>query len=92
MSPHNSEPVGYLSLTQDRTGLIHLLSSINHYEFNVAWIRQGQPEGSPDPSPQTLTRKEVCQPRRSAQAADSRSKQRVVLSPSMPMPRPVPDS
>jgi formylglycine-generating enzyme required for sulfatase activity len=54
MNDHLSEPVGYLSVTEDRNQVIHLISSINHYEFNAAWVRQGQPEGSGEPKPVDL--------------------------------------
>jgi len=48
-SPGSSEPLGYLSVTQDRAGGIHLLTSINHYEFNLAWLRQRQPDVAAGP-------------------------------------------
>ncbi len=35
-----SEPTGYLAVTQTRDGRIQLLSSKNHYIFNLAWLRQ----------------------------------------------------
>ena len=44
MSPNSSEPQGYLSVCQARDGVIHLISSINHYAFNAAWVKLGQPE------------------------------------------------
>ncbi len=34
-----SEPTGYLALTQTRDDRIHLLSSNNHYVFNLAWLK-----------------------------------------------------
>jgi hypothetical protein len=36
-----AEPQGYLAGTQARDGAIHLISSWNHYAFNVAWLREG---------------------------------------------------
>ena len=35
-----SEPTGYLAVTQTRDGRIQLLSSKNHYVFNLAWLKQ----------------------------------------------------
>jgi hypothetical protein len=34
----NAEPRGYLSVYQGRNGLIHLISSRQHYVFNLKWI------------------------------------------------------
>lgn len=36
-----AEPQGYLAGTQARDGVIHLISSWNHYAFNVAWLKEG---------------------------------------------------
>ncbi len=55
MSPSRSEPLGYLSVTQSQDGVIHLLSSINHYAFNLAWLKQGQPKAPLDPQPAALS-------------------------------------
>jgi hypothetical protein len=41
MGPDRSEPIGYLAACQARNGLVHLISSVTHYAFNLAWIRQG---------------------------------------------------
>jgi len=38
-----SEPTGYLAVTQTRDGRIQLLSSKNHYVFNLAWLKQLPP-------------------------------------------------
>jgi hypothetical protein len=38
MSADNAEPVGYLSVCQGRNGLIHLISSRQHYRFNLKWL------------------------------------------------------
>lgn len=40
MSPTSSEPLGYLSVCQSRNGIIHLITSINHYAFNLAWLTE----------------------------------------------------
>lgn len=58
MSPASSEPQGYLSSCQNRDGLIHLISSINHYAFNVAWLKQGPPNVPRVPSQKTLARRD----------------------------------
>lgn len=36
-----AEPCGYLALTQTRDGNIRLLSSKNHYAFNLPWLLEG---------------------------------------------------
>ena len=38
MTPDAAEPKGYLTATQALDGTIHLLSSGNHYQFNLAWL------------------------------------------------------
>lgn len=43
LSPTMAEPGGYLTATQTRDGRIHLLSSRNHYVFNLAWLKQVPP-------------------------------------------------
>ena len=35
-----AEPTGYLAVTQSRDGNIQLVTSRNHYVFNLAWIKQ----------------------------------------------------
>jgi formylglycine-generating enzyme required for sulfatase activity len=40
MDETHAEPRGYLAATQTRDGLIHLISSKQHYVFNLAWIKQ----------------------------------------------------
>jgi hypothetical protein len=40
-SPRNSN--GYLAITQTRDGRIQLITSQNHYAFNLAWIKQLPP-------------------------------------------------
>jgi sulfatase modifying factor 1 len=34
-----AEPKGYMSVTQTNDGVIHLISSRLHYEFNAAWLK-----------------------------------------------------
>jgi sulfatase modifying factor 1 len=38
LSATQAEPRGYLSCIQSRSGLIHLITSRNHYAFNLAWV------------------------------------------------------
>lgn len=40
MTGTTAEPKGYLSATQTPDGVIHLISSRLHYEFNSAWIQE----------------------------------------------------
>jgi len=54
MSPNASEPQGYLSACQAGDGVIHLISSINHYAFNLAWLKQGQPAAPIGPAAKFL--------------------------------------
>jgi len=49
MDASNSEPVGYLSVCQSADGVIHLLSSRNHYAFNLTWLKTLPPEAPPPP-------------------------------------------
>ena len=39
----SAEPRGYLSVWQGKNGVIHLISSWNHYAFNRKWIEAGPP-------------------------------------------------
>jgi len=43
MSRTNGEPKGYFACTQSPDGLIHLISSKNHYAFNLKWIETAPP-------------------------------------------------
>jgi formylglycine-generating enzyme len=43
MSASSAETFGYLSITQAQNGVIHLISSKNHYAFNLAWLRTPAP-------------------------------------------------
>jgi len=38
MSKTSGEPKGYYSVCQARNGVIHLISSWNHYAFNLKWL------------------------------------------------------
>jgi hypothetical protein len=40
MDETHAEPRGYLAATQTPNGLIHLISSKQHYVFNSAWIKE----------------------------------------------------
>ena len=40
LSATSAEPQGYLAATQTRDGRIQLISSKNHYVFNLAWLKQ----------------------------------------------------
>jgi hypothetical protein len=39
LSDTMAEPQGYLAVTQSRDGRIQLLTSKNHYAFNLAWVK-----------------------------------------------------
>jgi len=43
LSRTTAEPRGYLSICQTADGLIHLISSKNHYAFNLAWLKTPPP-------------------------------------------------
>ena len=51
MSGCRSEPRGYLSVCQARNGIIHLISSRQHYAFNLAWLKTAAPAGPSLPPP-----------------------------------------
>jgi formylglycine-generating enzyme required for sulfatase activity len=40
MDDTHAEPKGYLAITQTQNGLIHLITSKQHYIFNLAWLKQ----------------------------------------------------
>ncbi len=42
MDETHAEPRGYLAATQTPDGVIQLISSGIHYQFNLAWLRQGK--------------------------------------------------
>lgn len=37
-TPHTAEPRGYLAGTVAKNGFVHLISSTQHYEFNLKWL------------------------------------------------------
>jgi len=41
MDETHAEPEGYLAFAQGSDGLIHIISSKQHYTFNLAWLMQG---------------------------------------------------
>ena len=43
LSATSAEPPGYLAATQTRDGRVQLISSKNHYVFNLAWLKQLPP-------------------------------------------------
>ncbi len=43
MSRTSAETFGYCSITQTPDGVIHLITSKNHYMFNLAWLRELPP-------------------------------------------------
>jgi hypothetical protein len=38
-----AEPLGYISVCQTKNKLIHLISSRQHYTFNLAWLKTPPP-------------------------------------------------
>ena len=40
LDAYHSEPKGYLAATQTPDGIIHLISSKNHYRFNLGWLER----------------------------------------------------
>ena len=43
MGPNSAEPSGYMSVCQTANGVINLITSREHYAFNLAWIRTPMP-------------------------------------------------
>ena len=43
MGLHSAEPGGYLAVCQGKNGIIHLISSRQHYRFNLAWLKELPP-------------------------------------------------
>ena len=43
LSETMSEPSGYLAACQTRDGMIQLISSKNHYVFNLGWLKESPP-------------------------------------------------
>ncbi len=44
MDKTHAEPKGYLAATQTPNGVIHLITSKQHYAFNLAWLTEGVPK------------------------------------------------
>lgn len=40
MGLNSAEPCGYLAVHQGQNGIIHLISSRQHYQFNLAWLQK----------------------------------------------------
>jgi len=60
MNAHNSEPLAYLSVCQGLDGVIHLISSTNHYAFNLTWLKSPVPDAPKMPTARPLpVRKEL---------------------------------
>ncbi len=57
LGPGNAEPTGYCTVTQARNGVIHAVSSMNHYAFNLKWIESGPKNPSPMPAKKALAAK-----------------------------------
>jgi formylglycine-generating enzyme required for sulfatase activity len=43
LSATTAEPKGYMACTQAPDGVIHLISSKQHYAFNIAWLKEPMP-------------------------------------------------
>ena len=43
MGLNSAEPGGYLAVTQGKNGIIHLISSKQHYRFNYTWLKERPP-------------------------------------------------
>jgi len=54
LSHSQAEPRGYLSIHQAANGLIHLISSKQHYVFNLKWLETPAPPAPPPPSAREL--------------------------------------
>ena len=57
MSDTSAEPKGYMSVHQTPDNVIHLISSKQHYAFNLAWLQQDPPSPPEPPSPDELESK-----------------------------------
>jgi len=57
MSDTSAEPKGYMSVHQTPDVVIHLISSKQHYAFNLAWLQQDPSPAPPPPTPDDLTPK-----------------------------------
>jgi len=47
MGPNSAEPRGYMSICQTPDGVIHLISSKQHYAFNLKWLTTPAPAAVP---------------------------------------------
>ncbi len=47
LSRTTAEPAGYLAVCQAANGVIHLITSKNHYAFNLAWLKTPPPGNTP---------------------------------------------
>jgi hypothetical protein len=47
LSGHSAEYRGYFAVCQSTDGLVHLISSRNHYAFNLKWLKTPPPPASP---------------------------------------------
>ena len=56
MSATTAEPRGYMSACQTPDGIIHLISSRQHYAFNLKWLTMLPPAAPPEPPPPTQQR------------------------------------
>ncbi len=43
MGLHDAEPLGYMAVCQAADGMVHLISSRQHYGFNLAWLTAPPP-------------------------------------------------
>ena len=43
MGLNSAEPGGYLAVCQGQNGVVHLISSKQHYRFNYAWLKEPPP-------------------------------------------------
>jgi formylglycine-generating enzyme len=59
MGAGTAEPTGYVSITQARNGVIHVISSMNHYAFNLAWIKAAPSHPSSMPAVRPLAPKSL---------------------------------
>ncbi|MHC4336922.1 MAG: SUMF1/EgtB/PvdO family nonheme iron enzyme [Planctomycetota bacterium] len=51
MDAHNTESVGYLTVCQSADGVIHLLTSRQHFAFNLKWLMTAPPAAPAAPTP-----------------------------------------
>ena len=56
MGFESAEPRGYLSVCQTPDGLVQLISSRQHYAFNLAWVKTPPPAAEPPEPPRAEAR------------------------------------